>query len=225
MFRQCLELMKCSAIGGTNIPRKIVTVSCVVDGGCKQLDGQMQCLDHVRCFRPMDVHTTRWTYAMDYVRDSRRIDGHIGQWAYAMDFVRDSGCYHSRAAPIGFANRICSHIADRICEPICSPRRYQEYWSATGAGQHPPEMRTGFAATLRTRFTNRICGPGRFQYWSTTAAGQHPPDLRTGFAATLRTGFANRSALEGSSIGVLPQRGSTHRICEPDLQPHCGPVL
>jgi hypothetical protein len=26
-------------------------------------------------------------------------------------------------------------------------------------------------------------------------------------------------------FGVLPQRGSTHRRCKPDLQPHCGPVL
>jgi hypothetical protein len=33
--------MKCSVIGETNILRRIVTVSCVIDG-CKYLDGQMR---------------------------------------------------------------------------------------------------------------------------------------------------------------------------------------
>ena len=115
---------------------------------------------------------------MNFVRDSRLIDGHIARWTYAMDFVRNLGCYHSGAAPTGFANRICSHIADRICEPDLWPWKVPvlEYYRIGVAS-------TGFADWICRHIANRICeaicGPG------------------------------------GSRIGVLPQRGSTHRVCEP----------
>ena len=71
-------------------------------------------MDHVRCFRPVDGHTARWTYAMDYVRDSRLIDGHVGRWTYAMDFVRDSGCYLPQR---GSTHRICAPDLQPHCEP------------------------------------------------------------------------------------------------------------
>jgi hypothetical protein len=47
-------------------------------------------------------------------------------------------------------------------------------------------------------------------------------DLQFYCETDMLTGFV---ALEGSGIGVLPQLGSTHRICELVLQPHCGQDL
>jgi hypothetical protein len=61
----------------------------------------------------------------------------------------DLECYHSGVALTGVANWICSHNADRSCELICGPGIFQ-YWSATTAGWHSPDLRTGFAATMQT---------------------------------------------------------------------------
>jgi hypothetical protein len=220
MFRQCLELMKCSAIGGTNILRRIVTVSCVIDG-CKQLDGQMRWIMSavfVLWTAILRDGLLRWTMSSI---PSRLIDGHVGRWTNAMNFVCDLGCYHSGAALTKFANRICSHIANQICEPDLWPWKVPVL-ECYHSGAAPTGFANWICSHIADRICEPICGPGRFQYWSATTAGQHPPGLRTGFAATLRTGFANRSvALEGSSIGVLPQRGSTHRSCALDFQPHC----
>ena len=148
-------------------------------------------MDHVRCFRRVDGHTARWAYAMYFVRDICLIYVHIVLWTYAMDFVRDSGCYHSEVAPTGFACRICSHIANQICEPDLWPWKVPvlEYYRSGVA-------LTGFAnwicSYIAERICEPICGPRGLPCWSATTARQHPPDLRTGFAVTLRTGLANR---------------------------------
>ena len=113
MFRQCSKLMKCSVIGETNILRRIVTVSCVIDGYCKYLDGQMRWI--------MSAVFDVWTailrdglMRLTLLCDIRLIDVHVGLWTYAMDFVRDSGCYLPQR---GSTHRICAPDLQPHCEP------------------------------------------------------------------------------------------------------------